>query len=369
MAITTAGASTKGATRSISTASAGRRLRSPPTIEHSHAEFRSLTGGVVYHGDVLPRTGRRLHLRRLFQRPHLGHEARWPEGALAPRAGRHHAGDRRASGSTSAGECWWSIWPAGSTGSCRRPRDEPTRPFPARLSETGLVRVDGRTSPRAGRDSLLGQRAPAGTTARVAERFIAVPGDARIGYHSGRSWDFPDGTALVQTLSLERQPGNPASRLRVETRVLLRQQGEWAGYSYRWNADQSDAALVARRRGRRQVGDRRGRRHATSNRGDFPAATECMTCHSRAASFVLGLTEAQLNRVHDYGGVPTTNYGRSITLGCSSERLAKPPAELTRLADPCDASADLEVAGRARTCTSIARCATSRPAAATPSWS
>ena len=26
----------------------------PPTIEHSHAEFRSLTGGVVYHGDKLP---------------------------------------------------------------------------------------------------------------------------------------------------------------------------------------------------------------------------------------------------------------------------------------------------------------------------
>src|SRR5205807_602398 len=26
----------------------------PPTIEHSHAEFRSLTGGAVYRGDVLP---------------------------------------------------------------------------------------------------------------------------------------------------------------------------------------------------------------------------------------------------------------------------------------------------------------------------
>ena len=35
-------------------ASAGRRRSVLPTIEHSHAEFRSLTGGVVYHGDGFP---------------------------------------------------------------------------------------------------------------------------------------------------------------------------------------------------------------------------------------------------------------------------------------------------------------------------
>src|SRR5262249_8112503 len=28
-----------------------------------------------------------------------------------------------------------------------------------------------------------------------------------------------------------------------------------------------------------------------------------MVCHSRAANFVLGLTELQMNEVHDYGGV------------------------------------------------------------------
>ncbi len=28
-----------------------------------------------------------------------------------------------------------------------------------------------------------------------------------------------------------------------------------------------------------------------------------MVCHSRAANFVLGLTELQMNKVHDYGGI------------------------------------------------------------------
>ena len=118
---------------------------------------------------------------------------------------------------------------------------------------------------------------------------MAVPGEAKVGFDPGRGWDFPDGTALVQTLSLEREPGNPASRFRVETRVLLRQQGEWAGYSYRWNAEQTDATLVAKdgedadfAAGLRGPGPRQKWR--------FPSRAECMACHSRAASFVLGVT-------------------------------------------------------------------------------
>jgi hypothetical protein len=35
----------------------------------------------------------------------------------------------------------------------------------------------------------------------------------------------------------------------------------------------------------------------------FPSRAECMTCHSRAANFVLGLTEAQMNKTHRYGNV------------------------------------------------------------------
>ena len=32
----------------------------------------------------------------------------------------------------------------------------------------------------------------------------------------------------------------------METRLLTRQQKEWAGYSYEWNAQQTDATLVNR---------------------------------------------------------------------------------------------------------------------------
>src|SRR6266496_3953192 len=77
-----------------------------------------------------------------------------------------------------------------------------------------------------------------------AERFIALPDDTRIHYVSAGGWSFSNGAVLVQTLSLELVPGNPESARRLETRLLTRQRGQWAGYSYRWDETQTDATLV-----------------------------------------------------------------------------------------------------------------------------
>ena len=79
------------------------------------------------------------------------------------------------------------------------------------------------------------------------------PSETKVAFKSAGAWGFPDGTALVQTLSLDRRAGKAITPFRVETRVLLRQQGEWAGYSYRWNAAQTDASLVAKKRRRRRA--------------------------------------------------------------------------------------------------------------------
>ncbi len=95
------------------------------------------------------------------------------------------------------------------------------------------------------------------------ERFIAIPGDGKIEYEtvtypqpapgSMPGWRFPDGTVLVKTFFLETEPGNPASKRRLETRLLARsslrgteEYGDqvWNGYTYIWNDDQTDAELA-----------------------------------------------------------------------------------------------------------------------------
>jgi hypothetical protein len=141
------------------------------------------------------------------------------------------------------------------------------------------------------------------------ERFLAIPhkagADMRIGFTRKSGWNFPDETVLVKSFALETTPGDPTSRRWIETRFLTRQQGEWAGYSYLWNDEQTDAELVPAegldrdyelrvpRTGDEPDGLRRQTWH-------FPSRTECMVCHSRAANWVLGLSELQMNRDHDY---------------------------------------------------------------------
>ena len=80
----------------------------------------------------------------------------------------------------------------------------------------------------------------------------------------------------------------------------------------------------------------------------FPSRSECMTCHSRAANFVLGVTGSQLNREHDYNGVRQPASGRSITLDSSPpKRSPNHPRTSSGSLIPARRSQDLEL--RART--------------------
>jgi mono/diheme cytochrome c family protein len=149
----------------------------------------------------------------------------------------------------------------------------------------------------------------------------------------------------------------------AETRFLTKQDGEWFGYSYVWNADGTDADLVpASGMDREVVVD--GRKQLWH----YPSRSECMVCHSRAQNFVLGLCTVQMNKDHDYGG-RTDNQLRTLAhigmlkvdwaaevkaaLGkwaaARGRRQADPAAVcdlLPRLVDPYDPTQDL--AKRAR---------------------
>ena len=258
----------RGATSSTPAARPAPTRSLPPTAEHPHSEARSLTGGRVYRGTPLARAGRGLRLRRLVHRPRLGDQARRHEGHLAPRAGRYavqhhrlrHRPRRRAVRHRPASSGFYRLEPTTEA-------DRPIAAVPDPAERDGPVRLGRRPQAPPGRDPVRGQSHRSGPTGRSMERFAALPGLERIEQkpqlNAGGAWTLPDGSVLVQTLSLDRvdDAGKPA-RKRIETRLLVRQQGEWTGYSYRWNAEQTDAELVP------AAGARRGAR------GGRPAAPE-----------------------------------------------------------------------------------------------
>lgn len=227
-----------------------------------------------------------------------------------------------------------------------------TPPFPRKLSETGVFastrdhRVEAGVAP-------YSVNAPAWADGAEAERFLALPGDGRITHATSRAWGFPDGTVLVQTLRLPTSKASGASGAadslgrRIETRLMTRQDGRWAGYSYRWNAEETDADLVPaegadaefdRADAAAPGGLRRQRWH-------FPSRSECLGCHSRAVGFVLGLGDLQMNRTHRYPGGVEDHQPRALEhagfFTAPLPKESKDPAA-PALVDPYDPHQDLD---------------------------
>ena len=63
-------------------------------------------------------------------------------------------------------------------------------------------------------------------------RWLALPGQTHIAFHAEDAWSFPVSTAFVKHFELPLVGGGMH---KVETRVLLRQQEQWVGVTYRWN--------------------------------------------------------------------------------------------------------------------------------------
>jgi glucose/arabinose dehydrogenase len=319
-----------------------------PAAEHPHSEARSLTGGRVYRGTRLPEligayvygdwsTGRVWGIR------HDGTQAAWHRELVDTPLnitgfGTDHTGELYL---IDHGGGFYRLEPTTEA-------DRPSQPFPTRLSRTGLFAsvADHRPHPAALPFAVNASQWADGAS---IERFAALPGLERIKQepqpNAGGSWTLPDGSVLVQTLSLDLiDDAGKAARKRIETRLLVRQQGEWSGYTYRWDAAQADAELVA------GAGDAEafemadaaepgGRREQVWR---FPSRAECLACHSRAAGFVLGFSPLQLDRDRDYGGTIADQLRTFEHIGLFEGALPRRGDDRPRLVDPYDAKAPRE---------------------------
>jgi hypothetical protein len=320
----------------------------PPTAEHDHSEARSLTGGRVYRGTRLPGlVGAYLYgdwsTGRIWGIKHDGERAIWNRELVdtpfnITGFGTDHSGELYVIDQVSG---FYRFEPSTEA-------DKPSQPFPTKLSEMGLFSSvsSHRPHPAALPFDVV---APQWADGAVMERFAALPGLERIEQkpqlNAGGAWTMPNGSCLVQTLSLDVINGaGKAARKRVETRLLFRQQGEWTGYSYRWNTDQTDAELVPATGAAEEfevadAADPTGRRDQVWR---FPARTECLVCHSRASGFMLSFTPLELDRDHEYLGRVDNQLRTFEHIGLFQGALPKRPADRSRLVDPADVQAPVE---------------------------
>lgn len=314
----------------------------PPAAEHSHAEARSLTGGIVcrnaefeelegcfLYGDYS--TGRIWGIRSENGQTTFHQELADTTLQIAGFA-RGHAGEILIA------DHGGGIW------KLERTPPEPPFAFPQRLSETGLYQSvsEHQMAPGVLPYSV---NVPFWSDGAHKQRWMAVPDLDTIEYTTPRGWNFPNGSVLVKSFWLERQQGNPSTRFPIETRLMVRWQNEWTGYSYRWNEQGTDAELI----NREGLDADFSLTDATTGVAKtqtwhYPSRAECMVCHSRAANYVLGLCEPQMNCVVPDGSDGTINQLDLLEqLGYFSKPIGKPAAERIKLFPPEDETATLAV--------------------------
>ena len=348
-----------------------------PIVEHPHSDFRSLTGGYVSGSERLPElkgayiygdydTGKIWALKYDGARVTYHQQLADTQIRIVEFA-RDHEGEVYLV--DFAGGGFHKIVAA--------PPAAATAPFPRKLSETGLFSSTREHKPAKGLIP-YSVNAPLWSDHAEKDRFLALPGDSQIEFddvvyphgptYPDVGWRFPDGTVLVKTFSMDTETGNPASRKRLETRILQyrKMPGNddeygaqfWNGYTYVWNEDQSDAELLdaAGLDRKLTIVDARAPGGKREQVWHFPSRAECTLCHTMAAKYVLGVTTLQMNKDHDYGGVIANQLATFEHLGIFKEKLPKAAADLPRLEDYHDQKVDLNLRARSYLHANCAHC-------------
>jgi len=318
----------------------------PPVAQYDHSVGQSITGGYVYRGTAIPALVGR-YVFGDFASGRIWHIARDTAPTLTVTTGFDSGLSIASFAQGNDGE----LYVVNYGGTLFRLRSGATGggTVATQLSATGCVLAGDATKPATG---LIPYAPNAGfwSDGATKQRFLALPNGTTISVGADGDFQFPVGTVLVKNFLL----GNR----RVETRLFMRHtDGEWAGYTYEWNAQGTDATRVIG--GKTAV--------VGSQTWVFPSEAQCLACHTSASGRSLGLEIAQLNNNLTYPQTGRT--ANQITTLDAIHLFAPPvataPSALPAMPDPTDSAGSLNDRARAWLHTNCSNC--HRPGGGTPS--
>ncbi len=296
----------------------------PPINEYDHSVGYAITGGYVYRGAAIPAltgvylfadfgSGTIFGLSDPKGSP-VRAELTSPMGGIASFA-QDHEGEVYAINLYN-GQIFKFVPGATTT----------TPGFPAKLSDTGCADAANPTLPRAGMIP-YDVVSPLWSDGAIKKRYLALPNQEQITIATDNDWTLPPGSVLRKDFYLQGAL--------IETRLLAHHtDGDWAGYSYEWNADHTDATLITD-----------SKTVAIGNQAwYYPNGSDCLQCHSLAAGRTLGPKTSQLNRnfLYTATGITANQIDTYSAIDLFSNPPGSPSNSLIALADPQSDSATLE---------------------------
>jgi uncharacterized repeat protein (TIGR03806 family) len=285
-----------------------------PVIELSRTEASSITGGYVYRGTRFP---------ELVGQYIFGDFIKNSIWALSLDVGTM-TGTKTLLASYSPGNLvtfaldrdgeilFTDIYSSGSIYRLDRVGD-PQPDAPALLSQTGAFANMAAATPS---DFWMpyGLNQPFWSDGASKFRFMALPSDGvrntsseQVAFSSTGDWGFPVGTVFMKHFELTLDHVEPPVTTRLETRFLvLGDDDQWYGITYRWRPNQLDADLLTTS----ATADYQIRDPDGSSRDQtwyFPTRLDCLSCHRSGSGGALGASTHQLNGDFTYSSTGLTD--------------------------------------------------------------
>ncbi|WP_193211578.1 PQQ-dependent sugar dehydrogenase [Luteolibacter marinus] len=169
-----------------------------------------------------------------------------------------------------------------------------TGSFPATLSATGLFADLTDLSPSPGLVPYT-VNLPFWSDHAIKSRWFVIPdGTSSFTASTDGLWTLPAGTIWVKHFDMEMQRGVPASKKRIETRLIVKTGTGAYGVSYRWNEAGTEAYLAADA-GEDFVLEITDGGSPAPQTWRIPSRAECLICHTPQAGHALSFNTRQLN--------------------------------------------------------------------------
>jgi uncharacterized repeat protein (TIGR03806 family) len=250
------------------------------------------------------------------------------------------------------GDIWVADWFGG--GLFKLKRSLPASGFPYFLSEApwliDLAKGDGA-------EGVLPYDviAPLWSDGAFKTRYLALPELEQIGYRAENSYEFPTDTMFMKNFWLEAEQSNPTSRRLIETRLMIRRETMWEGYSYEWNEGESDAQLLPAG-GKTRSWEMTTDDGTTSQSWTYPSRSACFQCHTAVKNTILGFETLQVNRDFAFAEGVDNQLRTFEHIGLFEGGLTTPPLLLEALPDPSDSMYTFEERSRSYLHANCAMC-------------
>jgi len=175
----------------------------------------------------------------------------------------------------------------------------------------------------------------------IKRRWFGIPDLTNTVTHvTDGNWSLPSGMVWVKHFDMETTRGNPATKKRLETRFLVKNDAGMYGVSYAWNGAGDEASLVADGGTNFNLTITNGLTILTQQWG-VPSRSECLVCHTEVGGRALSFNTRQLNQSASMNGQTGNQLALLSAAGYFANPVAAPQA-LPAFSRANDAAVSLE---------------------------